>query len=240
MNKQSAYFYGFLALALGLVLSAIVFSTTWKAKDAYLEATGSAKKRITSDIGILKLNYSARAATQSQTYAELKAAKLKVLAYLKTKGINPVDIVEQPVTTYEQYETTSNGVMTNIVVGYNGNQFLEITSKDVNLIKQLSLSLDELVSQNITFSSVTAEYYYSKLAETKVQIQSEAAKDAAKRAAEIATATGRSLGPMVKAKMGVLQITPPNSNAVQDYGINDVSTIEKEVTAVVSASFVLD
>jgi uncharacterized protein len=35
----------------------------------------------------------------------------------------------------------------------------------------------------------------------------------------------------------VLQITPKNSNQVSDYGMNDVSSIEKEITAVVNASF---
>nr|WP_294895186.1 hypothetical protein [uncultured Pedobacter sp.] len=37
--------------------------------------------------------------------------------------------------------------------------------------------------------------------------------------------------------MGVLQITPENSNMTSDYGIKDVSSIRKEITAVVSANF---
>lgn len=37
--------------------------------------------------------------------------------------------------------------------------------------------------------------------------------------------------------MGVLQITPENSNMTSDYGINDVSAIRKEITAVVNADF---
>jgi hypothetical protein len=37
--------------------------------------------------------------------------------------------------------------------------------------------------------------------------------------------------------MGVLQITPKFSNMISDYGINDLSSIEKEITAVVNASF---
>jgi hypothetical protein len=37
--------------------------------------------------------------------------------------------------------------------------------------------------------------------------------------------------------VGVFQITAPNSHDVRDYGIYDTSTIEKDVTAVVSVSF---
>jgi len=35
----------------------------------------------------------------------------------------------------------------------------------------------------------------------------------------------------------VIQITPKFSNAVSDYGINDLSSIEKEIVGVVNASF---
>ncbi len=38
-------------------------------------------------------------------------------------------------------------------------------------------------------------------------------------------------------RMGVLEITPKKSNAISDSGINDVSSREKEITAVVNASF---
>jgi hypothetical protein len=60
------------------------------------------------------------------------------------------------------------------------------------------------------------------------------------RAEQMAASTNSDLGPMRTAKMGVLQITPKNSNVVSDYGINDVSSIEKEITAVVHASFEID
>ena len=71
----------------------------------------------------------------------------------------------------------------------------------------------------------------------KIEIQAEAAKDALVRADRIADATDRSLGALRSARMGVLQITAKNSNEVSDYGMNDVSSIDKVITAVVSASF---
>ena len=37
--------------------------------------------------------------------------------------------------------------------------------------------------------------------------------------------------------MGVLQIEPVNSTEVSDYGINDTTSIEKKVVAVVNATF---
>jgi len=73
-----------------------------------------------------------------------------------------------------------------------------------------------------------------------VAIQADAARDARQRALQIAEASEADLGPMTSARMGVLQITPRYSVNVDDYGMNDVSSIEKEVRAVVSASFVLE
>ena len=54
------------------------------------------------------------------------------------------------------------------------------------------------------------------------------------RAEKIAEATDRDLGPMRSARMGVIQITPKFSNAVSDYGINDLGSIEKEIIGVVT------
>ena len=75
------------------------------------------------------------------------------------------------------------------------------------------------------------------MADLKIEIQAAAARDAMIRAQKIAEATDRDLGPMRSARMGVLQITPKFSNAISDYGINDLSSIEKEIIGVVNASF---
>lgn len=40
--------------------------------------------------------------------------------------------------------------------------------------------------------------------------------------------------------MGILQITPVNSTRVSNYGIHDVTTIKKEITGVVSATFMIE
>jgi hypothetical protein len=74
----------------------------------------------------------------------------------------------------------------------------------------------------------------------KIEIQAEAAKDAMNRASRIALSTGRELDPMRSARMGVIQITPRLSNQISDYGVNDLSSIEKEITAVVTASFEIE
>ena len=70
-----------------------------------------------------------------------------------------------------------------------------------------------------------------------VKILAEAAKDAKQRAEQIAEATGSRIGQVRSARMGVLQITPAFSNEVSDYGINDVSSLQKDITGVVTVEF---
>ena len=64
-----------------------------------------------------------------------------------------------------------------------------------------------------------------------------ASADARLRADNIASATGAALGELRDARMGVLQITRPLSTEVSSWGIYDTDTIEKDVRAVVTATF---
>ena len=65
----------------------------------------------------------------------------------------------------------------------------------------------------------------------------EATKDAKARAEAIASSTGNKVGAVRSAKTGVFQITSRNSTDVSDYGIYDTSSLEKDITAVVSVQF---
>ena len=65
----------------------------------------------------------------------------------------------------------------------------------------------------------------------------EAAKDARTRAEKVAQSVGSRIGPVRSARMGVLQITAADSNEVSDSGMNDTSSLEKDITSVVSVTF---
>jgi hypothetical protein len=53
----------------------------------------------------------------------------------------------------------------------------------------------------------------------------------------IVKATGASLGKLRGVDVGVFQVTSPNSTQVEDYGVYDTSTVDKDVTAVVNVTF---
>ena len=64
-----------------------------------------------------------------------------------------------------------------------------------------------------------------------------ATQDARARAEAMLKSSGKAPGDLVSASVGVFQITPLYSNEISDYGINDTSSIDKEITAVVNCSF---
>ncbi|MFN9518347.1 MAG: SIMPL domain-containing protein, partial [Bacteroidota bacterium] len=123
---------------------------------------------------------------------------------------------------------------------YSVSQRFQVKVNDTKRIKDIAMQLTELIASGINLQMETPEYYYSKLSDVKINIQAEAARDAQNRAERIASATGQKLGKLRSARMGVIQITPKNSNVVSDYGINDVTSVQKEITAVVHASFEID
>ena len=240
--QQNKFIIPSFIMGTALLLSILIFSINWKSikkENQTITVTGSAKQAINADLGILKGSLSAFAGSQKEAYEKINSQKPALIAFFKSKGFEENKVLFETVNIYPQYQYSNNGTQTGIV-GYNASQAFRIESKEVNLIKSISLEISSLYSQGVEFQVFSPEYYYTQLAEIKIEIQAEAAKDAMNRAQKIAEATNSKLGTMKNARMGVLQITPFNSNMVSDYGMNDVSSIEKEITAVVNASFEIE
>ncbi len=224
-----------------LILSVIVFGINWKStkkENQTITVTGSAKKEIKADLGVLKGSINAFGASQKSAFEQINSQKPILIEYLSSKGFDVSKITFETINIYAQYNYV-NGNQGSLI-GYNASQTFKIESNDVEKIQAISLDISSLYSKGLEFQIFNPEYYYTKLAEIKIEIQAEAAKDAMNRAKKIAEATESNIGPMKNARMGVLQITPVNSNMVSDYGMNDVSSIEKEITAVVNASFEIE
>jgi uncharacterized protein len=243
MKYTTAIVVSALVLGMSLLIGMLIFVSSLEKRSRLnqtITVTGSAKREITSDFGIMRGNIQASAPTAEAAYQSLQRQRPLVEEYLRKAGFGPESVNLTTINLNPMYELSSQGFQTNNISRYMANQMIEVRSNDVNKIKEVSLAITELVSQGVDFSVMQPEYYYSGLADIKIEIQADAARDALNRAQKIAEATGSSLGPIANARMGVLQITPVNSNMVSDYGVNDVSSIEKEITAVVNASFRLE
>ncbi len=233
-------------VSIALIVCAAILS---KPLDSFVSAkksitvTGSAKKQIKADLAVWRGSFSRQADELAAAYQGMKDDQAKVKAYLVKMGIEEKDIVMQPLSTetlyiYDQELLRKLGKSQQIS-GYRMFQTVEVRSNDVEKITQISREASVLIEQGVVFQSQQPQYIYTKLNDLKVDMLAEAAKDATSRASKIAAASGSKVGHLRSAKMGVFQITPVNSTDVADYGINDTSTVDKEITAVVNCEFAL-
>ncbi len=245
MNTErfGAGFGAGVALAIGLMFSSVIAGWSFiraKKGDQTITVTGSARKRITSDLVIWKAAVSYQAPVLADAYRSLSENVPRVKAYLVSKGIAENQITISSISSQTHQVRDSNGQETGQISGYTLRQELEVRSTDVQSIAKIAREATELINQGILIESMAPEYHYTKLGEEKITMLAEAAKDAKVRAEKIAESTGSSIGSVKTARMGVLQITPADSNEVSDMGMNDTSSLEKDITAVVNVGFGID
>jgi len=229
-------------LSLGLIVSSFIFSqgmVKLKSSGNTITVTGSAKQQIKSDWAVWNGSFSAQNVQLPGAYAQIKSDQEKVKTYLKSKGIAEKDMVFSSINTEIKYVILPNGQYSNQIESYSLNQQVEIRSSDVDKITVLSREATDLINQGVEFQSNPPQYFYTKLADLKVKMLSKATQDAMIRADEIAKFADSKVGGLKAAHMGVFQITPQYSNDVSDYGVNDTSSLDKEITAVMNCEFTI-
>jgi len=245
MNGERApfWFNNGLALGVGIVVASLIFgwfySSSKKGDDA-ITVTGSAKRRITSDLVVWSAGVSQQAPQLADAYKQLSDNTPRIKQYLLSKGIaeNQLTVSSISTTTLKRKDADRND--TSEITGYSLSQQIEVRSNDVYKVAQVAREATELINQGILIESAAPKYYYTAIGDLKIEMLGEAAKDAKERASRIASSTGNSIGAVRSAKMGVLQITAADSTDVSDYGVYDTTTIDKDMTAVVNASFAVN
>lgn len=232
-----------LCIAVATIFSTVVLSKGLmqikKFTNEVITVTGSAEKKIVSDYIVWTSGFSRRDPKMTVAFEKLGEDLEKVKKYLLSKGIKEDEIIVSQVGTDVLYKKSEEGHNTNDIEGYLLSQSVEVRSYDVKKVDDVARQSTELINQDIQFISGTPEFFYTKLAELKVEMLAEATENAKERANSMASSTGNKIGLMHSAKMGIFQITPVNSYDVSWYGNNDTSSYEKKVTAVVNVDFAI-
>jgi len=240
LNIRSALLWLSLPLAVAIVLSTAIISRsmeTIKGPKKSIEIKGFAEKKILSDIAVWHFDFSATAGTMPRAYDKIQSDSKRIMKYIIDNGVKKDEISPLPVSTMIIHKKNEKGNDTNIIEKYTLRQPLKIVSRDVKLIEKLSSGICELIKDDIEISSASPEYYFTGMDSIKIEILGEATKNAKMRAERIAENCNCSIGNLIWAKQGVLQITPLFSNEISDAGQNDTSSIEKSVKSVVTAEF---
>lgn len=223
-----------LLIALSLIVSTKMVSSTISNNE--ISVTGSAYEIVKSDSGTLKFDVVVKRNTKQEAYSTLQNQLKIVEKYLNDKNIKNIE--RMTINGYYTYKRDAKtGAYTDIQDAYNLYQPVQISSDNVELIKEISNDITSLINQGVDINVSPASYDYSKLPDLKVSLLEKASQDAKNRATSMLKPTGNSVGKIKSVRMGVYQITPVNSTDVSDMGINDTSSIDKKVTAVANVSF---
>ena len=241
MNNSRPQLFGMLAglfLACGLVLSSMLATTTWlKVKNSqFITSKGSTRKNVKSDLIIWQGDFNVEAGTLLDAQRKLKTDLMAVGQFLASNGVTnfvfkPIEIVELKATK------DVDGWRQECTTGYRLTQSVRVESEDVDKIGKLDTT--PLVEQGILFTTEPPQFIYTKVAEEKIEMLADATKDARTRAEQIAAQGGRAIANLHDAEMGVFQITPLHESDTSGEGESDTSSMDKTITAVVTATFLL-
>ena len=231
-------------IAAATIVSSVILSRAFlryqKTTNEVITVTGSATKLITSDLVIWQAGLSVRELDLAKGYKRLNAQIATIKEYLVAKGVPADQLVVSQVSVTALYQKDEHGNDTNELRDHRLSQSVEVQSTAVAKITDISRRITELIDQGLQVDSGTPQYHYQQLDSLKLEMIAKATENAKQRAANMAQATGNRIGPIRSARMGVFQITAPTSTEVSGYGLNDTSSLEKKVMAVVSATFAIE
>jgi hypothetical protein len=205
-----------------------------------IHVSGSARERITSDRAIWGATVHARGAALTEAYAVLGGDVPRVRQFLLEQGVPEQEIRVGAVETRLLYaQDTEGNPIESQIVGYTLEQRVELRSSDVERVGRVARGVTQLIEGGVDVSSAPPEYIHSGLEEIKVRLVGAATADARARAEQVAQRAGGSLGRLLSANVGVVQVNAADETEVSWDGVYDRSSVEKDIMVVVRTEFVL-
>src|SRR5438093_2155818 len=230
-------FLGLLSLALAFVLIAkIIGGTIHDARHIHdtISVTGSARKPISSDLVRWSVSVGVEARTAAPAARRLRGQVARLRAFLEREGIPAGAITPSVVTSDERIQELPHHRRR---VSYRVSQELDVSTRKIDVVEGAATGVGTLLERGIDVSAAPLEYISTELTDAKLNALGAATEEARRRAEILVNGLGGKLGPMRSTSLGVYQITPRDSTDVSDYGLNDTSSREKDVNAVVTATF---
>lgn len=238
MNKThlSSLFIALAVLGSSFILAG-AYRNRNKGNDT-ISVTGLGSKDFVSDLIVWSGSFHKKNFDLKMAYADLDAAREVVKAYLVGKGIGSDQLIFSAIDIQQEFDNRyddDGNQISSVFTGYRLQQSVQIESNEVEKVEEISRNVTELINSGIEFYSSNPNYYYTKLAELKIEMIAEATKDAQIRANKIAENAGGSLGALKSADMGVFQIVGQNSAEDYSWG-GSFNTSSKNKTASITVN----
>ncbi|MCD6065433.1 MAG: hypothetical protein K0S33_259 [Bacteroidetes bacterium] len=226
-------------IAASIVITALVLAGAFKNRNRSnntISVTGLGSKDFASDLIVWSGNFSKKNANLKEAYSELDKDRESIKTYLVSKGLKAETIVFSAVDIDKEFDDVfdNNGTkLKSTFSGYTLRQSLQVESKEVDKVESISRQVTELINSGVEFYSDQPKYYYTRLAELKIEMIAAATKDANIRAEKIAENAGSDVGKLKNADMGVFQIIAQNSSDDYSWG-GSYNTSSKKKTATIT------
>ena len=206
-----------------LIIVALIIGLSFKDALGHLnriDVTGGVTQDFTSDIIVAEATFKTKNIELKNAYKKLEDDRKLISDYLDDNNVPMDDVVFSSINIQKQYEYKwdDDGTKYEEFSGYLLKQSIKIESNEVLKIEGLSRDITTLIDQGIEIQSKAPYYFYSKLADLKIDMIAAATKDASERAMQIANNANSRLGDLIQAKMGVFQITAKNSTEGYSWG----------------------
>lgn len=224
---------------LGIVLAAVIIAKPWVTihHTKPIVVKGYAEKGVRADSGSLTASVLQTNSSSSQAYEEAGESLERVKSILMQELGGSVEIVELKSQISDIQKVDANGRRTNEVEFYRASRQVRVSTSEVEGLARVGRLLFDLNGKGVRVKVSGPEFFVSSLEDVKLELVALATENGKKRAEVLASNSGESLGSLVSARQGVIQITKKNSGKTSSYGIYDTETIDKVVKLVVTLEF---
>ncbi len=213
-------------LTVGLIISTVLATgmvERVKLANQTIVLKGCAERLIDSDFISWRASFSAQASQMADAYKKVKKDLSTVLDYLGKEGVPQDEIDVSSISTRALYARDEQGRTTDAVTGYCLSQGVHIRSNDLATVSRISRECTDLIERNVEINSEAPDYFYTKVfvifivvgscnavnvEQLKLEMLGAAARDARRRAEQLAKDSGSKVGALRSTSQGVFQITP--------------------------------
>ena len=231
-----------ITLSLGLVVSTFLVTDAMRdirMSHQIIKVRGYAETPVESDMALWGITVKARDKDVIAAYNVLEEHLRDVLDFLQENHVTTEEINVRAVSVNERRKPAANGHDTNEIEYFELSQVISVKSKNVHNIAKLATSIASLYREGTGLRSGTPNYYYTQVNALKSELLTAATQDARERAKTLAEGSGVTLGPLRAARQGVFSVRAGGSSGISERSSDDVSSISKKVTALVTVDYAM-
>ena len=238
-----------IAITAGIVVSSFMLSRFMlkiqHSTEKKITVKGVAEKLVTSDVAAFSCSVEAKGKDRANGFKALEKNKKLFLAKLDSLGFTAAMRSDESISCEARYNTIrtkdaqGRENSTTQFSHYELSYSVRVCTSNVQLVARNVLKIHELNAQGLEVNVESPRFYITNPEQFKLELVNAASYSAAQRAKTAAEHSGSTLGPLMEARQGVIQITAPASSDTSDEGMYDTRSVQKVIRMVMTMKFSL-